>query len=176
MSYRCSHAELTESGPELAGAETEMARPAAWTALGSSSDPVPGDPGQVGAQAAHLAAVARQIIEQAGQLRVVERDASGPATAGAYGRKIHAAAGDVAGQLTQTVGRYEQTADALRRWEPIACRYLFTRRYRRRRDARSRPRRTERPGVRRARRDDLGVAGHCGPGWPGRAAQPRAPR
>lgn len=41
-----------------------MARPADWTPLGHDSDPVPGDPGEISREAAHLAQVGQLIASQ----------------------------------------------------------------------------------------------------------------
>ena len=95
-----------------------MGRPTDWAPLGCASDPVPGDPDAVSAEAAHLGGVARQIAGQVTALRAIEASAGSGAMTGGYGRKLHAAAGDVAGQLTQAAVRYERASAALGRWAP----------------------------------------------------------
>jgi hypothetical protein len=95
-----------------------MGRPSDWAPLGCARDPVPGDPDAVSAEAAHLRGVARQITGQVIALRAIGASAGSGSMAGAYGRKLQAAAGDVAGQLTQAAVRYERASAALEQWVP----------------------------------------------------------
>src|SRR5579875_2828300 len=92
-----------------------MARPADWSPLGCSSDPVPGDPDQVGREAAHLASVARLIGEQVAALRKIAASARGDLR-GLYASRMSLAATDMAGQLMQVAARYERVAAVLRAW------------------------------------------------------------
>jgi hypothetical protein len=95
-----------------------MGRPTDWAPLGCASDPVPGDPDAVSAEAAHLRGVAQKIAGQVAALRAIEASAGSGSMAGGYGRRLRAAAGDVAGQLQQAAARYERASAALERWVP----------------------------------------------------------
>jgi hypothetical protein len=92
-----------------------MARPTDWTPLGCDSDPVPGDPGQISQEAAHLSSVARQIADQVAALRQM---ATGGVEVGQHAEKIRSSAGDLAGQLDKVVGRYQKVSAALTQWVP----------------------------------------------------------
>lgn len=92
-----------------------MARPADWSPL-AGSDPVPGDPAGILAEAAHLASVAEQI---AGQVAVLRKIAGGQSDEkGQHAVKLQSAASDTAGQLDKATGRYRETAAALNAWVP----------------------------------------------------------
>ncbi len=95
-----------------------MARPADWAPLGCASDPVPGDPGAVSAEATHLAGVARQITGQVTALRRIAATAASGSLRGAYAARTGTCAADVAGQLAQVVGRYQKASTALAAWAP----------------------------------------------------------
>jgi hypothetical protein len=92
-----------------------MARPTDWSPL-AGSDPVPGDPGRISEEAAHLSSVAGQIHDQVGQLRAI---ASGHSVEkGLHVEKLKSASGDVANSLDKVIGRYQTTSDALNAWVP----------------------------------------------------------
>lgn len=92
-----------------------MARPADWSPL-AGSDPVPGDPAGILAEAAHLASVAEQIAGQVAVLRKIAGGQSGEK--GQHAVKLQSAASDTAGQLDKATGRYRETAAALNAWVP----------------------------------------------------------
>jgi hypothetical protein len=92
-----------------------MGRSADWSPL-AASDPVPGDPAGISAEAAHLSSVAEQI---AGQVAVLRKIASGHSDEkGQYAVKLQSAASDTAGRLAKVTGRYRETAAALTAWVP----------------------------------------------------------
>src|SRR5579875_2307782 len=95
-----------------------MGRPADWAPLGCGSDPVPGDPGAVSAEAAHLAGVARQVSGQVAALRRIAATADGGSLRGVFAARAGICAADVAGQLAQVAGRYEKASAALAAWAP----------------------------------------------------------
>ncbi len=95
-----------------------MGRPADWAPLGCASDPVPGDPGAVSTEAAHLAAVARQVSGQVTALRRIAATAAGGSLRGVFAARAGACAAGVAGQLAQVAGRYEKASAALAAWAP----------------------------------------------------------
>lgn len=94
-----------------------MARPAGdqWQPLGWDTDPVPGDPLQISAEAAHLARVAQDITGQVAALRKVSADG---VQIGQSPEAIHTAAQTLAGDLAKVVVRYQKVAAALRSWSP----------------------------------------------------------
>ena len=92
-----------------------MGRPADWQPL-ADSDPVPGDPAGISAEAAHLSSVAQQIQGQVGQLQKIAAGQSDER--GRHADKLKSAAADTAGQLAKVVGRYQKTAAALTAWVP----------------------------------------------------------
>jgi hypothetical protein len=94
-----------------------MARPAGyqWEPLGWDTDPVPGDPQVISAEAAHLAQVAKEITGQVAALRQISADG---VQIGQSPAAIRSAASALAGQLVKVAGRYEQVAAALRGWGP----------------------------------------------------------
>lgn len=92
-----------------------MGRPADWSPL-AGSDPVPGDPAGIAAEAAHLKGVAEQIAGQVAVLRKIA--ASQSDEKGQHAGKLQSAASDTAGQLDKVTGRYQQTAAALQAWVP----------------------------------------------------------
>lgn len=92
-----------------------MGRPTDWQPL-ADSDPVPGDPAGISAEAAHLSGVAQLIAGQVGQLRKIAAGHSDER--GQHADKLKSAASDTAGQLDKVVGRYQKTAAALTSWVP----------------------------------------------------------
>jgi hypothetical protein len=94
-----------------------MGRPAGyqWRPLGLDVDPVPGDPGRISQEAAHLAAVARQIGDQVTALRKIGADNT---LVGQYADKLRSSANDVADSLDKVVGRYQKVSAALNGWLP----------------------------------------------------------
>ena len=48
-----------------------------WEPLGLDSDPVPGDPGRISEEAAHLASVAKQISQQVARLHKLAAGGAG---------------------------------------------------------------------------------------------------
>lgn len=92
-----------------------MGRPTDWTLL-ADCDPVPGDPGQVAAEARHLSTVAQEIQGQVARLRAIANDHSD--LKGQYVEKLKSAASDVAESLDKVFGRYQKVSSALNRWVP----------------------------------------------------------
>ena len=97
-----------------------MARPSAdqWKPLGLSADPVPGNPGRISQEAAHLATVAKQISDQVAALRKIGAGGADAALKGQYADQIHSSASDLADQLDKVVGRYQKVSTALNGWIP----------------------------------------------------------
>ena len=89
-----------------------------WEPLGLDSDPVPGDPGRISEEAAHLASVAKQISQQVARLHKLAAGGADGALKGEYADKIHSSAGDLAGELDKVVGRYQKVSAALNGWIP----------------------------------------------------------
>lgn len=92
-----------------------MGRPTDWAPL-AGSDPVPGDPAHVAAEASHLASVAQEIQQQVTRLRAISNDHT--YLKGAYVGKLKSASSDVASTLEKVVGRYQKVSGALRSWVP----------------------------------------------------------
>ena len=95
-----------------------MARPADWTPLGLSADPVPGDPEQVSQEAAHLRRMATTLTDQIAALRKIADGGADAVLVGQYAEKIRLSASDLAGQLGKVVGRYQKVSSALSQWGP----------------------------------------------------------
>jgi hypothetical protein len=95
-----------------------MARPADWTPLGLSADPVPGDPEQVSHEAAHLSRMATTLTDQIAALRKIADGGADAVLVGQYAEKIRLSASDLAGQLGKVVGRYQKVSSALSQWVP----------------------------------------------------------
>jgi hypothetical protein len=94
-----------------------MGRPVGyqWQPLGLDSDPVPGDPAQIGQEAQHLSSVAKQITSEVAALRKI---ASDNVECGQHADVIRSSASDLAGQLDKVVGRYQKVSSALNGWIP----------------------------------------------------------
>jgi hypothetical protein len=94
-----------------------MARPAGdeWQPLGWDTDPVPGDPQEISAEAAHLARVAQDITGQVAALRKISADG---VQIGQSPEAIRTAAQTLAGDLAKVAVRYQKVAAALRGWSP----------------------------------------------------------
>ncbi len=92
-----------------------MVRPAGWQwrPLDLGSDPVPGDPNRIEQEAAHLAAVARQVHDQVTMLDKIAAGAADGTLRGEYAAKIHSAAADLAKQLGSVPGYFKTVSDAL---------------------------------------------------------------
>jgi hypothetical protein len=91
-----------------------MTRPGDWSPL-RGSDPTPGDPDAVGAQARHYDDVAAELRAQVSRLRRIGRDSE---LTGQYVDSLRAAADGLVGDLEQVERRYARVATALHRWEP----------------------------------------------------------
>jgi len=89
-----------------------------WQPLGLDTDPVPGDPGRISQEAAHLAAVAKEISGQVAALHQMAAGGADGALKGQYADKIHSSARELADQLDKVVGRYEKVSSALNGWIP----------------------------------------------------------
>ena len=89
-----------------------------WQPLGLDTDPVPGDPGRISQEAAHLAAVAKEISGQVAALHQMAAGGADGALKGQYADEIHSSARELADQLDKVVGRYEKVSSALNGWIP----------------------------------------------------------
>ena len=89
-----------------------------WEPLGLDSDPVPGDPGRISQEAAHLGSVAREISDQVARLHTMAAGGADGALKGQYADKIHSSAKDLADELDKVVGRYQKVTAALNNWIP----------------------------------------------------------
>jgi len=89
-----------------------------WQPLGLDTDPVPGDPGRISQEAAHLAAMAKEISGQVDALHQMAAGGADGALKGQYADKIHSSARDLADQLGKVVGRYQKVSSALHGWLP----------------------------------------------------------
>jgi len=94
-----------------------MARPAGyqWKPLGWDTDPIPGDPQEISAEAAHLTQMAKEITGQVAALRKISADG---VQIGQSPDAIRSAASTLAGQLVKVADRYHNVAVALRGWGP----------------------------------------------------------
>jgi hypothetical protein len=94
-----------------------MGRPAdyQWKPLGLDSDPVPGDPGRISEEAAHLATEAEIISQQVATLRQI---AANGTEVGKHADVIRSKAGDLAGQLQILAVRYRKVSTILQNWIP----------------------------------------------------------
>jgi hypothetical protein len=82
------------------------------------SDPVPGDPGQLGREAAHLSQVATTITDQIKALRQIADSGADESLKGQYADTIRSSATGLADQLGKVVGRYQKASTALSQWVP----------------------------------------------------------
>ncbi len=89
-----------------------------WEPLGLNEDPVPGDPGRISQEAAHLASVAKEISDQVSRLHTMAAGGTDGALKGQYADKIHSSSKDLADTLDKVVGRYQKVAAALNNWIP----------------------------------------------------------
>jgi hypothetical protein len=94
-----------------------MARPAdsAWRPFGLSTDPVPGDPGRIAQEAAHLASVASTLRSQISALQKISSDGT---EVGEHADKIRSAASGLISSLNKVEVRYETVSEALNGWIP----------------------------------------------------------
>jgi hypothetical protein len=94
-----------------------MSRPAdyEWRPLGWDTDPVPGDPGRISQEAAHLASVANTLRSQISALRNISSDNT---EVGEHADKIRSAAQGLVTSLNKVEVRYETVAEALNGWIP----------------------------------------------------------
>jgi hypothetical protein len=86
-----------------------------WQPLGLATDPVPGDPQAIGAEAAHLASVATTIT---GQVSAMHKIASENTEVGQHAETIRAAARRQANSLQAVAARYARVSSALSGWAP----------------------------------------------------------
>ena len=89
-----------------------------WEPLGLDSDPVPGDPGRISQEAAHLASVAKEISDQVSRLHTMAAGGADGALKGQYADTIHSSSKDLADELDKVVGRYQKVSAALNNWIP----------------------------------------------------------
>ena len=94
------------------------ARSANWPLVGHPTDPVAGDPDQVYELTRYYATIAQTIKEEA---TVLQRIGSGDTTElkGQSADAIRSRSKSVAASLTQTSGRYEAVAGALKNYAPV---------------------------------------------------------
>lgn len=89
-----------------------MARPVDWQPL-ADHDPVPGDTATIRDEARRMADIGSTIRDQVRKLRSIGKDGT---LKGQYAEKLRSAAGDLAGKLDKTAGRYEKVSGHLRTW------------------------------------------------------------
>lgn len=86
-----------------------------WRPLGVDSDPVPGDPQAISAEAAHLASIAQTITGHVAAMRKIAND---NAEQGQHAEKIRAVAQRTAASLQAVATRYARVSSALSGWGP----------------------------------------------------------
>lgn len=87
-----------------------------WKPLGLDTDPVPGDPGRIGEEAAHLASQAELISQQVTALRQIAADNT---EVGKHADVIRSKASDLAGQMEKVAVRYRKVSTILHNdWVP----------------------------------------------------------
>jgi hypothetical protein len=86
-----------------------------WQPLGLDTDPVPGDPQAISAEAAHLASIAKTIT---GQVAAMHKIASENTEKGQHADKIRSEALSLAGSLQAVAARYQKVSSALSGWVP----------------------------------------------------------
>ena len=86
-----------------------------WQPLGLATDPVPGDPQAISAEAAHLASVATTIT---GQVAAMHKIASENTETGQHAETIRASARRQASSLQAVAVRYSRVSSALSGWAP----------------------------------------------------------
>ncbi|MGF7234320.1 MAG: hypothetical protein ACQSGP_05075 [Frankia sp.] len=93
-----------------------MSRPRDWTALGATTDPLPGDPDAILALAGDFRRVARAICETAELLR---RSTAAEAWHAPAAARFRARAGIVAGLIEHAFDRYDAAATVLTEYAPV---------------------------------------------------------
>lgn len=92
------------------------ARPGNWELLHQDGDPLPGDPQEVAAEAAHYRDLAEEIRGQVARLREL---ASGTnELVGQFAPELRGSAEELAEHLGQAQGRFDTVAEQLDRWHP----------------------------------------------------------
>ncbi|WP_209313684.1 hypothetical protein [Blastococcus sp. TF02A-35] len=92
------------------------ARPGDWGLLDLDRDPLPGDPDQVAAEAAHYRDLADEIRSQVARLR--DLAAGTNELVGQFAPEIRDSAEELAAHLSQAQGRFDTVAEQLDRWHP----------------------------------------------------------
>lgn len=94
-----------------------MSRPAGyeWRPLGLDVDPIPGDPGTISQEAAHLSSIAATLRSQISALQKISADGT---EVGEHADKIRSAAQGLVSSLQKVEVRYETVAEALNGWVP----------------------------------------------------------
>lgn len=89
-----------------------------WELLGHDSDPVPGSPKTIGAEARRIKGIATTISDQIRRLRAIEKDDQ--ILRGDYADGLRESCGNLADDLERVQGRFEQVGDTLDTWwEPV---------------------------------------------------------
>lgn len=91
-----------------------MFRPCDWVPL-AETDPLPGDPDAIAAEAARLVRLGQDMRVQSTRLRQIGADST---LIGAYADELRSAAGTLAGDLDESAERYERVGSALSGWAP----------------------------------------------------------
>lgn len=86
-----------------------------WQPLGLDTDPVPGDPQAITAEAARLASVATTIADQVAAMRKIASDNT---EQGQHAATIRTTALSLAGSLQSAATRYHKVSSALSGWAP----------------------------------------------------------
>ncbi|HUR75073.1 MAG TPA: hypothetical protein VMZ00_12415 [Sporichthya sp.] len=94
-------------------------RPRDWAPL-AASDPLPGSPAEIAAEARRLKNMAAEMRSQIATLRQIGNE---PALVGQYADKLRTSSTDLAGKLEKVVGRYEQVSGHLEKWGPELATY-----------------------------------------------------
>lgn len=90
-------------------------RSGAWELLGQESDPVVADTAAIDDRMSYFRALAETIRVEGRRLAAI---ASGESLKGEFANELRSTAGDVAGDLTQVVGRYDAVVTALTAYRP----------------------------------------------------------
>jgi hypothetical protein len=93
-----------------------VTRPADWTALGCTADPVPGDPQAVEEEAARLAQAGAAAGRESAGLRQVAAVAAGPELKGRFAARAAGVAMALSGEMSLVAARYTAVSRALGAW------------------------------------------------------------
>ena len=92
------------------------ARPGRWDLLGHGSDPVDGDPAEIGSEARHYSQVATKIADQVQRLRTLAQPDE--ALEGLYADALQESCADLADNLDKIENRFAVVGSELTTYEP----------------------------------------------------------